>query len=138
MAVTATPVFVQTPKLWLAKITPADTTTLVTLISAGADGSKILGISIVDGGVDAPKVTLWITRSAVDYILIVADVPEFSGVWGTVPAFDVFGSGLLTALPVDNDGQRYLFLESGDTLKASVATTLGTGDVHLTVIGGSF
>ncbi len=106
------------------------------MLTAGTDGNKVVAINAVDAGADTPTVKLWVTRSAVDYLLVSTVVAVSSGANGTTAAKDLFT--LLPGLPVDNDGQPYLFLESGDVLKASVAVTLSTGPVHLTVVSGRF
>lgn len=130
MAVTATPVFVQT-----AKITPqnfvqgTDTAgTYKTLYTSGADGSKIVSVVATTDDTTATHVmTLAITRSAVNYVLGACTIPLGSGTNGTTANIDFLAGGssaLIAGLAVDNDGQKYIYLQSGDTLTATFATAL--------------
>jgi hypothetical protein len=126
MAVTATPVFVQTPKLGVVNFVEAVDAagTYKTLYAAGANGSKITGINIATTDTTvAHVVTLVVTRSAVDYIVGAVNVPVNSGSNGSAVAVDGLS---LSKLPLDNDSQPYLFLQSGDTLRATFATALTT------------
>jgi hypothetical protein len=122
MAVSDTPVFVQTPK-----VTPQNFVqgvdaagTYKTIFTAGADGSKVMSITVTTTDTTtAHALTLVLTRSAVDYILNTRDIDgtdETNMDGGFLP--DEAG------LPSDSDGQRYIFLESGDTLRLTFATAL--------------
>jgi hypothetical protein len=112
--------------------------TLKTVYSAGANGSKITAFSAsTNDGTVAHVVTIYITRSAVDYILSAVNVPVNSGTNGTVPSVDLLS--LIPGLPVDNDGQKYLFLQSGDTLRATFATALtASTKIDVVAIGADF
>jgi hypothetical protein len=140
MAVTATPVFVQTPK-----VTPQNYVqgtdvagTYKTIYTAGANGSKVASISIAtDDTTAAHLITFIITRSAVDYVLGIANVTTAGeGTQSSTVAVDGM-AGMI--LPVDNDGQKYLFLVSGDTLRATFATALTAAKrIDITAIGADF
>ena len=138
MAVTATPVFVQTPSVGVLQM--AANTNFQTVVTAGANGSKVVSVMVASS--DARVLQLAITRSAVNYILGSYSVTANSGIDGTVSAVDLLRggpSGLIPGLPVDNDGQPYLFLKSGDTLtvKATVAPS-GSTTVNVVAVYGDF
>src|SRR5436190_10607243 len=119
----SSPVYVGTPKLGLVQIVAADASALKTLATAGASGSKLVGVTICSDDSSARVVQLYITRSGVDYLIATVNVPTLSGTDGTNAVVSALGQ-LLPGLPIDNDGQRYLFMENGDVLKAKTTTTV--------------
>lgn len=117
--------------------------TFKTIYTAGANGSKITGINVTtDDGSATHVLTLSLTRSATNYALTAYTLPVNSGTDGSTSAIDLLAggpNGLLPGLPVDNDGQRYLFLESGDTLRMTFATALTASKrIDVAVIGADF
>lgn len=141
MAVTATPVCVQTPKNTLMNFVEGTDAagTFKTIYTAGADGSKVTGINAATDADETHLLSLIITRSAVDYLLGAIDMPVTSGTADTIPPVNALAA--MSGLPVDNDGQAYLFLESGDTLRATFATAFTGASGHridVSVIGGDF
>ena len=145
MAVTSTPVFVQT-----AKITPQNFVqgtdaagTYKTVYTAGANGSKVTAINVTtDDGSATHVMTLVLTRSATDYVIGSYTLPVNSGTDGSAASVDMIKGGpnsLITGLPSDNDGQTYLFMESGDTLRLTFATALtSTKRIGVVTIGADF
>lgn len=139
MAVTATPVFVQTPKVTRTTFLPADTTTAKTIATAGANGSKVVGIQVCSDDTVARVIQFGITRAATFILLGSINLPTLAGTDGATAAVDGLDAGKMTGLPVDNDGQRYVFLESGDTFQARMAVTITAAKtVSVTVIQGDF
>ena len=140
MAVTATPVFVQTPKVTVTSVTSTDTadTTFATLCTAGANGTKVIGINITsDDGTASHVVRLYITRSAVAYAIGAMTVAISAGF--VVATAGVDGLAAVAGLPVDNDGQAYLFLVSGDTLTAQFSTAMtASKKIYFNTIHGDF
>jgi len=135
-------VTVQTPKCTPARIIDSDSTNLVTLFTAGADGSKIQAIMATTDETVARTLKLWLTRSSVDYLLGAVSIPIGAGNTGSVAGVDVLRGGpsvLRKGLPIDNTGQPYLQLESGDTLRANVTSTVTLGKIiHIVTIGANF
>jgi hypothetical protein len=86
--------------------------------------------------------TLVLTRSATNYVLGAYTLPVSSGTDGSASAVDLLAGGpsnLIKALPNDNDGQKYLFLESGDTLRMTFATSLTASKrIDVLTIGADF
>jgi hypothetical protein len=124
MAVTATPVFVQTPKNTQITILPADASTQKTLVTAGANGTKVVAIQFTSTDTSARVVNVNITRSAVTVLVGAVNLPTLCGTDGVTPAVDGMGVTLNPGLPIDNDGQKYVFLQSGDTLQINSQTTV--------------
>lgn len=136
MPVTATPVFVQTPKAAVQQILPADTTTAKTLVTAGTNGTKVTGI-IATSDDTSRIVKLAIVRSAVVYVIGTTTIAANAGNDGTTASTNMLTS--IPGLPVDNDGQPYLFMSSGDTLTAAVTVTVTAAKtISLTAVVGDF
>jgi len=141
MAVTATPVFVQNPKITPAAFTNADSAnTKKTIASAGSNGSKVVSINVSSTETaNARVLQIWLTRSATSYLLASFSIIVNSGFDGIVPSVSMMASHIWSSLPVDSDGQTYLFLESGDTLQASTTTQVAAGkEIDVVAIFGNF
>lgn len=120
-------VYVQLPKNGLAQILPADTTTKKTIITAGAvngNGNKLTGLSITNTDTNTYTVQIFIDRGGVKYLQITSTILLSSGMTNAAPPINMFANWIL---PVDNDGQKYLFLENGDLLQFSSLTTVAAG-----------
>lgn len=145
MAVTPTPVFVQTPKITPQSFVQGTDAagTYKTIFTAGANGSKITAVlANTTDGTASHVLTLRLNRSATGYTLINVTLPINAGGDGATASIDVLAGGsasLLAGLPVDNDGQKYIFLESGDTLEMTFATALTTGkNIYVVAVGANF
>jgi hypothetical protein len=125
MAVKSTPVIVQTPKHGLVNIANADASALKTLVTAGGSGSKVVAAVATSSDTAPRNVTIGVSRSAVYYPLATAAIPITAGQVAGTPGIDLLS--FIPGLPIDNDGQRYLFLESGDTLDVKALTTVTSG-----------
>ena len=79
MAGTATPIFPQTVKNYVAQILPADTTTKKTLVTGATNGTKIESITVASTDTSARDLLLYLTVSAVDYLLGTVAIPINSG-----------------------------------------------------------
>lgn len=139
MAVTATPALVQTPKITPITIVPADTTAKKTACTAGTNGTKVVSLTAASDDTAAVNVQIWLTRSATSYLIGTVNVPITSGNTGAIASVNLLAPSLIPGLPVDNDGQPYLFLVSGDTLSVSALATVTTAKtVYVTCVSGDF
>lgn len=131
---TNTPVFTQTPKIGLVTCVNADGTTAKTVYTAGSNGSKIVALTATSTEVNPNNrtFTVSITRSATAYTLVTVTIPFGSGTDGSTAAVDLLNSTILPSLPLDNDGQKYLFLQSGDTLTVALTTSAVTAGKTVT------
>ena len=138
MAVTATPVFVQTPKIASLQLAAVNTLQPITTLTVGANGSKIVSVIVTSTEATSRVIRLSYTRSAKTYYLSTATVPAGAGTDGTNSTTDLLASTLIPGLPIDNDGQHYFFLQTSDTLGVT-ATVAPTADLfHVTVIYADF
>lgn len=133
------PSFAATPATSVQNILPADTTSAKTLLTAGASGTKVTGINIASSDTSARIVSIYITRGGTDYNLITVSIPAGAGNDSTGALAAIEGFLLMAGLPVDNDGQKYLLLKSGDTLRANSATTVTAArKIDFVVIAADF
>lgn len=123
----AVPFVFGTPHMGLTQLSTATGTTPQTIAAGGASGSKITSIGVVSESSAVAVLQLSILRAAVNYSLGATSIPANSGSDGATAAVDLLGSTLLPYLAVDNDGQKYLFLESGDTLQAKTTAAIPAG-----------
>ena len=123
------PIFPATIKNWFAKIALADTTTLKTLITAGASGSRVDSIMVSNTATAATSdLQFVITFGGVDYIIDTVQIPVNAGFTNSVVAVNILGHAtkfLWNAY--DANGNRYLVLASGAVLKAKVLANLASG-----------
>lgn len=139
MAVTATPVFVQTPKVGLVQILNADASANKTVVTGGTNGTKVTSLTLASTDTSARVVNVNIVRSGTTYNLGAVSVPITAGTDGATLTINCFSPLVIPGLPVDNDGQPYLFLQSSDTLSVSAATTVTSGKIISAVaVSGDF
>lgn len=129
----STPSFASTPKLGVVQIVNADASALKTLFSAGASGSKLLAVIANSDDTSARVVQVYVTRSGTDYLIGAGSVTTLAGTDGSTNTVNLLG--LCVGLPVDNDGQRFLYLESGDVVKVKSTTTVTAAKtVHVSAV----
>ena len=114
----------------------ADGTTAKTIFTPGSAGSKIVAITAFSSDSAARDLRINLNRSATNYPLTTVSVPINSGNTNAIPPVAVLqttqSGGTIAApsgvLPIDQDGQVYFFLQSGDLLTAAplVAVTAAT------------
>lgn len=116
---------VKQPRKGLVQIVNADASANKTVVTAGANGSKVVSLlaSSTELTANNRDVQVSIIRSATVYILGTTTVP-FSAGFTVAGGAPINLLAVINNLPVDNDGQRYLFLEFGDTLVVASLTTV--------------
>ena len=149
MALTATPVFPQAPKSWQAALLSttgaytfvASTSTAsgrVTLITAGANGTLVEGITITSSD-SATKDLQLIILNSVDYIVTTLNIPANSGFTNSVIPVDLFRSSQVPGLGYDVNGNRFLYLPSGSSLcVATTAALTAAKQISVIAIGADF
>lgn len=140
MAVTPTPALIQAANNGLASFIQGTdaAATYKTVLTAGANGSKVTGlIANTNDGTAAHVMTVSIKRSAVQYPVGNVNLPVNAGGDGVTAGVNLLDPTLVPGLPVDNDGQPYLLLKSGDTLEVTFATALtASKTIWVHAIGG--
>ena len=139
MAGTATPIFPQTVKNYVAQILPADTTTKKTLVTGATNGTKIESICVASTDTAARDVQLWMTISAVDYLLATIAIAINSGNTNAVPTVDIMRHAQWPGLSYDSSGNKILYVGSGSVLKiAALSTVTAAKEIDVLAIGGDF
>jgi hypothetical protein len=124
MAVTATPIFPQSVKPNGAQILPADTTTKKTIVTAGANGTLISALNITSTDTSARDIQLWFFNGSVDQLLCTISIPITAGGTNAIPSVAPFQSSQCPAMPYDANGNRVMYLGSGQSLKIAATTTV--------------
>lgn len=114
--------------------------TYKTLYTASANGSKISGIYETNNDGSATHlVTCQIVNGGVKYGGVAITTASNDGFANAVPSKNFMSSGNWPGLPLDWQGNPYLFMVSGDTLQCTFATALTSSTViNLVAISGDF
>ena len=139
MAVVATPIFPQAPRNGKVTIVNADGTALKTVYTADADGSKIVSLMAVSTDSSARVVEVGITNGGNFSQIGCVNVPIDAGTITGTPAVNLLNLTSMPGLPIDNDGQPYLLLISGDTLQVRVQVAVTAAEtIFVTAIASDF
>jgi hypothetical protein len=115
------------PQLWTGVINAGATTTPQILLTAGASGSKLLGVLLNSTDSVARAITISANTGAANFPITTITVPAGAGN-GTINSVSVFNQsgpgGLNGMLPVDNDGQQFLFVPFSNTILFATGVTL--------------
>jgi hypothetical protein len=136
----SSPIFPQVIFNAAEKIVNADASNLKTLVIGDADGTRIDSIIITSTETaSARDLQFIITRSAVDYIIGTISIPLNSGFTNSINSVQFLTSTNFPVLNVDANGNRFLMLDSGSTLKVkSLTTVTAAKEICIFVSGGHF
>jgi hypothetical protein len=114
--------------------------TYKTLYTGGANGSKCIAIwENNNDGSAAHLVTIEVVNSAVKYGGVAITTASNQGYVSGTPSVNFFNQAVWPGLPVDSDGNPFIFLANGDTLQATFATALTTSDkINLVAVCSDF
>ena len=134
------PTFPYQPNVGSVAVTAAETTALQTVYTAGANGSKILGIIITSNDTSNRDIEInRVTVAPVTYQLYTVPVPLTAGTAAGVAAVNGMDPTYAKGLPVDNDGNPFIYLGIGDTLQVNALATLTGGKAfNVTVFAADF
>ena len=134
------PVFVQNPKITPAAFTNADSAnTKKTVVTAGANGTKLFALTAASSDTAARVVQVWLTRGGTSYLLNALSIPAASGSDGATPNVDILNNTIWPGIPFDGQAQSFLFLQSGDTLQVSLTTQVtATKEVDVVSVTADF
>lgn len=146
MAGTATPIFPQTIKNYVAQILPADTTTLKTLVTGATNGTKVEMINIASTDTSARDVQFWLDVSGTTYLMTTLSIPANSGNTNALLPQGLLASLVATSpylpffqFPLDSNGNRYLYIASGSILKVKVLVAVTAAkEIDFVVQAGDF
>ena len=121
------PTLLRMPRKGLVQILNADGTAQKLLITAGANGNKVVALIATSTDTVAQNIQVSIVRNATTLILATTAVPASAGNAAGTPPVDLLA--IIPNLPRDQDSQPYLFIESGDTLVVNSGGTVTAGRV---------
>src|SRR5206468_4113607 len=112
-----------------------------TLVQGSSNGTKVTAIyASCSDGTQAHLTTVQLQRSGVNYGGVAVNVPTNSGFTSAAPPVNMFSTTAWPGLPIDSDGNPFLFLQSTlDLLVATYASTLTAAAVlNLQAVRGDF
>lgn len=140
-AVTTTPAMLQAPKIGLQQFVQGTDApnAYKTIYTGGTNGSRVVSlIAFSNDAAAAHSVICSISRSATVYTLISTTVPINAGT-SVAPAVDILNGSQFVGLPLDADGNHYLYLQASDILECAYVTALTTGtQITLSAVGADF
>lgn len=140
MAFSNTPFYSQGIRQASVKIIPGDTTTLKTLWTAGAQGSKIVALFCTSDDSANEDLMVWLNDLVADHLLGTKQVLANSGFTNAVASTNLFdGVIAMPYLPVDRDGQRFMFIKPAGILKVGAkATITAAKTLYITAMGADY
>lgn len=106
-AVTATPAFLQTPKMAAVVASGIVQTTIYT---APTTGAKVIGLLLTNTTGTASTATCQVKQSATAITFLVISVAVNAGTANGVPAVNAFSAANTPGLPIDSDGNPFIYL----------------------------
>lgn len=150
MAVQSSPVLPQTPKVTLTQFTTASAissnsvATFTTLYTGGTNGSKITSVMASNTSSNTVSGILTVgstvSGAALNYVIAAAPLAGVTDLTSAVTSVNLFANATVP-LPVDGDGNPYLFLTStAYTLGVGIGSSIQTavGRVTFIAIGADF
>lgn len=131
MATSSTPIFpvvIQNSAMtWVA----ADATTVKTIVTAGANGTKIESVTIASTDTTLANMQFWLSDGITNYLIGTIPIPATAGFIPTAFSLNIFTAANISyvpylQLPSDSNGNRYLYLKSGWSLKAGTLMPVTT------------
>lgn len=114
--------------------------TYKTAYTAGANGSKILGLFSTNNDASATHLlTCQVVNGGVKYGGVAITSVSSAGFANATPAQNFMSSANWPGLPVESDGNPFLYMASGDTLQCTFATALTATDlINVIVVAADF
>lgn len=136
MPVTATPIFPQTIVNTPVTIVNADGTNKKTVYTGGTNGSKVENILITNTDTNAYTIQFFMTISATDYLIGSINLPVSAGNTSAAPTINPLSTAgnWGPALNLDSNGNPYIYVANGSTLKAAISTGSVTAAKTITIL----
>ena len=98
--------------------------------TAGANGSKCFGLWMTNNDASATHlVTVQVYNGTTYYGGTAVTTVVSAGFVNGTPAQNLLSGAIWAGLPIDGNGNPFLYLASGDTLRATYATSLTSTDL---------
>lgn len=130
------PITLQTPQVYAVQW--AASTSVQTLVTANANGTKVMALWCTCSGTCANDVQVILTRSSpATAIMAAASLATNGGTVSGTAGANLMTTSNWTGLPFESDGNPYFFLISGDVLKVKSPSSMA-GTVSCFAVGGDF
>ena len=106
------------------RLTSSDTTSFVTLYTAGSNDCVVKSITATTTDTAAVNLKVAVGDGTTDYLLGTVRVALASGTDGAAASVDILGSSLLPGLPRDLNNRTILPLKNGYTLNVGCLATM--------------
>jgi hypothetical protein len=123
------PEFPKQPQNGKVQILNATNLANVTVYTAGGSGSKVVALLVSSTDTASRDVQIKVSNGGTDFLLGTKTVPANSGNVAGTPTVNLLDPTVTPGLPIDSDGNPFLYLISGDTLTAAVLTQVTTAKV---------
>jgi hypothetical protein len=124
MATSNLAIFPKTLKTFAAKIVTSDSTNKVTLLTAGTDGTVLDALQVSSTDTSSRILLLYLNSGGVDYLLTTFAISANSGSNTGIVPVDLLRNIQFTTNAFDANGNRFLRLSAGSSLKIAVTSAL--------------
>lgn len=139
MSFTYQPFFAASLNLGNLKLTNANGTTVETVATGSTNGTKIEGMVVSQNSTSALSAQLWITVSSVAYLLCTVTIPANAGNTAGTPPVNMLTSANCPGLPLDANGNPYLYLANSATLGIGLLVAVTSSDfLFASSFGGNY
>lgn len=140
MAVNTSPIFPLTPTNIVKTVVNADSTNKVAILAAGANGTRIDSLSISTDDTATHDVQLWLTISAVDYLVGTIALAAGAGNTSGVAAKAVLSDANIRGFVVlDPFGNYVFYLKASQVLKVSCPVAMTAAKtLYVTGLAGDY
>jgi L-serine deaminase len=126
MSLSNLPFFPQSINTVEQTIANSDAQTVKTILTAGTNGSKVSMLQATSTDTTARDVILYITISSTNYQIGQISLPITAGAVDSTPTVNLLNSSQLQ-LPVDANGNPFLYLGNGASLTVNAPVTVTSG-----------
>jgi hypothetical protein len=139
MAYSNIPIFLQALRDSFLQLTNATGTTVTTIFTAGAQGTKVENIIVFNSDVTIRNLAFYFVSSSTNYLLGTLAIPASAGSSSSIPAVSVLESTQMVGLAHDPFGNSYLYVAPGNGLAVATTTTITSPNfINITCSGGDF
>ena len=118
MSVNTNPIFIKSFTNKGVAIQNSDGTELKTIVSGAIDGTRVIGISVIHDDPGTVVVDLYYNDGSTDFLMGSLSITTGSG------NKDLLNTTTFPFLRKDNNGNPYLQLKTGESLKAGLQSTI--------------
>jgi hypothetical protein len=133
---------VQTPRMGAVGFSTADTAgTNKTIIQGGSNGTKVTALYANSNDTGASHLgTVQFQRNGANFGGVAVTIPVSAGFANGTPPVNFMSTAVWPGLPIDSDGNPFLFLASTlDIIVGTFATAMGAGfQLNMHAVAGDF